>query len=261
MKTTIYKAVFSPTGGTARAALFLSDALTCSDPEITVKELDFTQSAVRAAGCQLSSEDILIAATPVYGGQLPPVEGLFNHLKGNQTPCILMAAYGNRHYDDCLAQLKEKLSRQGFVCMAAIACVIPHIFSDKVGANRPDAADQVMIAEFAASFWEKYRSEKAVSGVLKEASVPGNPSPEQKPLKNMPKFLNSDRCVNCKLCAISCPVGAINPETLAINPDLCINCMRCSRVCPANARSFNADAAKNMLESKCLTPRTIEWFL
>ena len=252
----IYKAIFSPTGGTAHAASLLADKLTGHFPASSVQTLDCTVPGTREISHSFDERDILIAAVPVYAGQLPPVENLFANLKGNKTPCIVMAAYGNRHYDDALAQLQNKLTNQGFVCIAGIACIIPHTFSEKVGANRPNAEDLKVIAEFADAFVQKYNAHD-----LSKAALPGNPAPEPKPRKSMPKFLDNTLCLNCKLCAKSCPVGAIDFSTLEINGDKCINCMRCSYVCPVKARTFNADAAKAMLETNCMNPRPIEIFL
>ncbi len=42
-------------------------------------------------------EELLVLALPVYAGQIPAVPGLLDGLKGDNTPCILLATYGNRH--------------------------------------------------------------------------------------------------------------------------------------------------------------------
>ena len=105
-------AYFSPTEGTKKAAEMLMSCLT-QNPVY----LDLTRRKFRKQKHMFGEQELLVAAAPVYGGQLPRVEGgIFSSLRGNGTPCILMAAYGNRHYDDTLAQMKELLSKQGFVC-------------------------------------------------------------------------------------------------------------------------------------------------
>ena len=97
-----------------------------------------------------------MAAAPVYGGQLPQVEGgIFSSLQGNRTPCILANAYGNRHYEDTMAQMKEILTRQGFVCIGAIAPVIPHIYSAKLGMGRLDDKDLEIFRKFAVAVKKK----------------------------------------------------------------------------------------------------------
>ena len=58
---------------------------------------------------QLAPEDLLVLALPVYAGQHPAVPGLLDGLKGENTPCVILATYGNRHYDDTLAQMKREM--------------------------------------------------------------------------------------------------------------------------------------------------------
>ena len=53
---------------------------------------------------------------PVYGGFIPQVcAHMEKNLKGDYTPAVIAAVYGNRHYDDALLQMKDILTEQGFV--------------------------------------------------------------------------------------------------------------------------------------------------
>lgn len=253
---TIYTAAFSPTLGAAHAARLLAEQVDLNLAGEKIKDIDLTVPENRSEPHFFTSGDLLIAAAPVYGGQLPPVEGLFENLHGNQTPCILLACYGNRHYDDTLAQMKEILTRQGFLCIGAAACVIPHIFSEKIAAGRPNEEDIACLSAFAAKLKEKLSTD-----TFEIVEVPGNPAPEAKPRKDIPKFLDRSLCTGCGLCVRSCPAKAIHPETLEIHPDSCINCMRCTVICPAKARSFQAQDTRAWLEANCSVPRTVEYFL
>ncbi|MBQ7839990.1 MAG: 4Fe-4S binding protein [Lachnospiraceae bacterium] len=252
----IYKAVFSPTYGTAHAATLLAEQLDLNIPCEKIKKLDLTTPQARAGRHFFSSNDLVIAGVPVYGGQVPPVEGLFDNLRGNQTPCILLVGYGNRHYDDALAQLKQIMTRQGFICIAAIACITPHTFSEELGAGRPNVEDLRAIATFANALKPKFESYK-----FEEVELPGNPTPAPKPAKEIPKELNKELCNSCNLCVASCPVGAIDGKTHEIDQSKCINCMRCAYICPSKARSFHVEQAKAWLEENFSEPRQIEWFL
>lgn len=253
---TIYKAVFSPTYGTAHAATLLAEQLDLNIAGEKIKKLDLTTPAARNIKHYFNTNDLVIAAAPVYGGQLPPVEGLFENLRGNKTPCVLLACYGNRDFDDTLAQMKKIMTRQGFLVIGAIACVIPHIFSEKIGAGRPNVDDLREIAAFANALKPKFASDE-----FTEIEVPGNPDPEPKPKKDIPKFRKPELCNDCDLCSASCPVGAIDKKTLEIDTEKCINCMRCTYVCPSKARSFDASGSKAWLEENCAEPKRIVYFL
>lgn len=253
---TIHKAIFSPTYGTAHAATLLAEQLSLNISTDKIKKLDLTTPAARASKYFFGNNDLVIIGAPVYGGQLPPVENLFRNLRGNQTPCILLAGYGNRHYDDMLAQMKNIMMQQGFICIGAITCIIPHTFSEKLGSGRPNVSDLNRIAAFANALKSKFEND-----TFAMIDVPGNPMPEKKERKFMPKSVNKELCTNCGLCAASCPTGAIDKSTGEIDHDKCINCMRCTYVCPAKARSYEAGPITAYLEENFSEPREIEFFL
>lgn len=248
-------AYFSPTEGTKKAAEMLMSCLT-QNPVY----LDLTRRKFRKQKHMFGEQELLVAAAPVYGGQLPRVEGgIFSSLRGNGTPCILMAAYGNRHYDDTLAQMKELLSKQGFVCIGAIAPVIPHIYAPKLGAGRPGEKDLEVFRKFAVAI--KKKLEQAEENGLLEAEMPGNPFPEPKTMKPVGKAFDAEACTGCKVCVQKCPVNAISMETLEIDQEKCLNCMRCVRVCPEQARTFDASSVCAYLEDNYSQPREVEYFI
>ena len=46
--------------------------------------------------------------------------------------------------------------------------------------------------------------------------------------------LEQDKCIKCKLCIKTCPVGAID-ENFVIDNDKCTRCNSCADVCPKKA--------------------------
>lgn len=80
-------------------------------------------------------------------------------------------------------------------------------------------------------------------------------------MKGAQKFWDDTKCNRCQACALKCPVGAIDADTMQIQADLCINCMRCVKVCPAEARSYDASQVKAYLEGNYMKPREVEYFL
>lgn len=223
--------------------------------------LDLTRRKFRKKKTYFGKKDLLLAAAPVYGGQLPQLlEPLFENLKGDCTPCILMAAYGNRHYDDTLAQMKKILEDRGFICIGAIACIIPHIFSENLGTNRPNEADEQEIRRFAVEIKKRLDAEDWKKEGYKALSIPGNPTPEPKEMKPMQKIFQRELCIGCQACVQKCPANAIDMDTLTVDESKCINCMRCGKICPADARTFDASGVKKYLEDNYMEPRKIEWF-
>lgn len=247
-------AYFSPTEGTKKAVELLAQCLT-QNP----KYLDLTRRKLRREKKVFSAQELLIAAAPVYGGQLPALEDkLFLNLRGNQTPCIIMAAYGNRHYDDTLSQMKKILEERGFVCIGAIAPIIPHIYSDKLGAGRPNEQDEVIFKKFAVMI--KRRIEEGEKQGFVSVPVPGNPVPDKKEMKPVPKAFDKEKCTGCQMCVQKCPVYAISKDTLEIDEKKCISCMRCALLCKKGARTYDASKVKEHLEEKFLKPREIKFF-
>lgn len=247
-------AVFSPTGGTRRAAEIFTEYLT-QNP----RYMDLTRRKLRKEKIKFSSRELLIAAAPVYGGQLPVIEEpLFANLQGEKTPCVIIAAYGNRHYDDTLAQMKERLENQGFICIGAAAPIIPHIYSSVLGQGRPDEEDRQILRRFAVEI--KKRLEKGQEEGFLSVCLPGNPRPESKQMKPVEKHFDRKLCTNCQACVQKCPVNAISQETLKICEDRCLNCMSCTKVCKAGARGFDCSQVRQYLESNYSSPRKTEVF-
>ena len=57
---------------------------------------------------KIKEADTLLFAMPVYGGYIPSFcAELVKNLVGNNTPAIIMAVYGNRHFDNALIQAKD----------------------------------------------------------------------------------------------------------------------------------------------------------
>lgn len=244
-------AFFSPTGGTGKAAHMLAELF-----GFPVEMIDLTLPEARNNRIDFGDGDLVLVACPVFGGTMPRVEGLFDNLHGDMTPCILMAAYGNRHYDNALAQMRSLMESHGFRVLGAIAPVIPHAFSDILGATRPDEKDKKAFAEFVLQIQQIINGESASF-----TELPGDGTVSSKKIPAMPKTWDAEVCVHCGICAEKCPAGAIDPDSLAIDNELCINCTRCSRVCPMNARTQDYAASTAKLEANFTVPRQVEYFI
>ena len=140
--THTFGAYFSPTGGTKRALEAVCGLLGGESESFPLTGPDKKEKT-------FGPEELLVLALPVYAGQIPAVPGLLDGLKGDNTPCVLLATYGNRHYDNALAQMKRLMEARGFRCVGAAAVVTPHIFAPTLGVGRPDGEDLEVLGRFA----------------------------------------------------------------------------------------------------------------
>lgn len=222
MKT--YTILFSPTGGTAKAA----DAITRNwqAPEL----IDLTGTDYTAA---LEADSLALIAMPSFGGLAPQLA--LDRLAGitaNHAKCAIVAVYGNRAYDDTLIQMKDYAEQAGFQVIAAISAVAEHSIIHAYAAGRPHASDCEQLCAYGDQILAK-ASEEAAS-----ITVPGNKPYKKAGSAMVPKVGKS--CTACGLCAKSCPAGAIDPANPRISDkSSCISCMRCVSICPAKARSVS----------------------
>lgn len=182
---------------------------------------------------KLSTDEVLVVGVPIYAGRVPAmaVERL-RRFAGNNTPAVVVAVYGNRHYDDAVLELHDIMTECGFRTVAAGAFIAQHSIFPKVGAARPDAEDMSDIKHFAERISELLR------GNFGDIIIPGN-----RPYKvpgGVPIWPTaSRRCTACGACARLCPTGAIDPAApKGVDREKCIKCGRCVVVCPAKARRF-----------------------
>ena len=106
---TLHKFVFSPTGGTKKAASFL-----CQNWAGKENNIDLTTGTIPRV--DFEPGDLAVFALPVYGGRLPPAAvNRLQALKGKKTPAVALVVYGNRAYEDALLELKNTVnsSRHG----------------------------------------------------------------------------------------------------------------------------------------------------
>lgn len=181
----------------------------------------------------IPADELMVVGVPVYAGRVPAmaVERL-RRFRGNNTPAVVVAVYGNRHYDDAVLELHDIVTEQGFHTVSAGAFIAQHSIFPKVGKARPDAEDIADIKSFTA------KSAELVAKGFGEISLPGN-----RPYKvpgGIPIYPTaSKKCTACGACVRLCPMGAIDPASpKGVDKTKCIKCGRCIVVCPTKARRF-----------------------
>ncbi|MDY3846490.1 MAG: 4Fe-4S binding protein [Eubacteriales bacterium] len=242
--------IFSPTGGTEKVAGIISRQWS----ESTTK-IDLSDFKTDFSGCAIGKEDQVLIAMPSFGGRAPAVAiERLRKIAGNGAKCTLVCVYGNRAYEDTLAEMEDAAKACGFHVVAAVAAVAQHSIIPQYAANRPDASDEKQLEQFAQQI--KYKTESA-------ASVPGNrPYKKAGGTELVPK--PSKDCVKCGVCAKNCPVQAIDTVKFKADSKKCIACMRCVKQCSHNARKVNGamvSIAAMVIKKACSVRKENELFL
>lgn len=243
---TITGIYFSPTGGTKKlvtaAAERLGEALGAP-----VRLLSLNTPAMRAAELTFGANELVVVGSPTYAGKLPNklLPEFRRILHGQDTPALALVTFGNRAFDNSLAELCSVLTEGGFLPAAAGAFACRHAFSDKLAPGHPDETDLAAVRTLAGRFADKLDAPAPVS-------VPGDadaPYYVPKGVDGQPaKFLKArpqtapDRCTHCGACAALCPMGSIDPAEPSNVTGVCIKCQACVRGCPKQAKYFD-DAA------------------
>ncbi|MBR5021016.1 MAG: 4Fe-4S ferredoxin, partial [Oscillospiraceae bacterium] len=109
-----YCITFSPTGGVNRVADVLAGALHSQWIQIDLMNETILET---------TENDVCLVAVPSFGGRVADLAA--QRLKGITGPAkaIAVCVYGNRAYEDTLAELQDILTAQGMRPVAAVAAV------------------------------------------------------------------------------------------------------------------------------------------
>ncbi len=299
---------FSATGKTKELcealAAWLAEGLS-----VTRRTIDFTLPAARMTATPetgakryvFEPDELVIFGMPTYAGKLPNKllpfvkEGFQGAVRsdpcsttgeiasnsesseivsdvcasGYRTPAVALVSFGNRSFDNALAELCACLTADGFTVAAAGAFAAEHAFLRTLAAGRPDAADYAVLHEFADAILNKLQSAADPAVVtdaskgspttaacgewaLPPAAVPGDTAAPyytplgldgepKKFLKAVPKT-DPALCDRCGKCAALCPMGSIDLEDPALVTGICIKCHACIKGCPKDAKYFDDEA-------------------
>lgn len=241
--TKLHVLYFSPTGGTEKIVRTVAGALAVH-LGLEPKYINFTKPENRQTEYRFGPEDLLVMASPVYAGRLPNklMPEYRAKIFGDRTPALPICVFGNRSCDEALRELVLLLEGNGFQIAGAASFAGRHAFSDKVGAGRPDEADQAEIRDFAARAAAKLSGDALPPLELDRIEI----GPYYTPLKEdgtPAKFLKArpltdwSKCSHCGVCARSCPMGSIDRETMEAT-GLCVKCQACVRKCTRRAKFF-----------------------
>ena len=211
------------------------------------EKIDFTLPAAREGDIVFGPGDLVILGTPVYAGRVPNklMPYIRDHIRGGGALCVPVVCFGNRAFDDALAELFLLAKDNGFSVLAAAAVVTDHSFAPALAAGRPNGADLAELSAFGEQIAEKAQKNGPVL-----QTVPGAMPPEKyytplradgapaKFLKAVPKT-DMSKCTRCGTCGKVCPMGSVDASDPPVTTGVCIKCQACIRRCPAGARTFD----------------------
>lgn len=228
--------LFSPTGGTRQIVTTIAQSL--GDIENTIFDLTLKSNPEVIV---FKPTELAIFGVPVYSGRVPKeAADRLAQIKGNQTPAVVVAVYGNRAFDDTLLELRDIVEKQGFTVVAGATFIGEHSFSDKkhpIAAGRPDKTDKEAATHFAQLVQEKLSQASTLSGII-TPKIPGNtPYKAAMTPNTIAPITDNNLCTLCGKCVEVCPTGAITLKgKIETDGTKCILCCACVRVCSDEAR-------------------------
>ena len=241
---------FSPTGSTAKVADTIAAELAVR-LSVPAEQQSFTRPRERENTYTFGERDLVVVVFPTYAGKLPNkiLPDLQKKIRGNGALAIPVVTFGNRNYDNSLAELCAVMEENGFHTVAAGAFVCRHAFTDELGYGRPGWSDQFEMKNFAGQVAQKV---KGLTRIPERIQVPGDadaPYYIPKGTDGEPaKFLKAkpqthlSRCNGCGACVRGCPMGAIDPKNPSNVPGTCIKCQACVRKCTKRDKYFDDPA-------------------
>ena len=215
---TVYAVYFSATGRTRKVVTTLANAI-AQTLELPLETVDFTLPAAREETYAFTDKDLVIFGTPTYAGKVPNklLPFVQTGFAGNGALAVPVVTFGNRSFDNSLAELCASLENAGFHTIAAGAFACQHAFSDTLAAGRPDREDMTVLAQLGAAVVTKLGKMIEIPAPVQVDGDADAPYYRPLGLDGEPKnFLKAkpqtdrSKCTGCGVCAALCPMGSIS---------------------------------------------------
>ena len=169
----VWGVYWSATGNTRRVVERLAAGLADGLGQ-GCRMVDLTPQNARAQPRQFRAGDLVVVGLPTYAGKLPNkiLPDVRTKLRGGGALAVGVVTFGNRSFDNALAELCVTLETDGFHTVAAAAFVGRHAFTDRLAAGRPDGDDLRQADAFARCVAERVR---ALAAPPPRRPCPGTP--------------------------------------------------------------------------------------
>lgn len=228
-----------------------------------------------------SADELLVLGVPVYVSYIPSVVYTYlQDIRGQETPCILIASYGNRDYGKSLSQMERILLQRGFVPVGAAAFSSQHCMSPAVNHGSPTEEALIEAVNFGRMVGRGLCEGGIADMRLVAGDIPeGHAMNREEDLMDFPQKeaktslgmlplggpTAQDGCSRCGRCVVVCPTGALGDYGKITKQERCLKCCACIAVCPEQILEFTEPdfkAIRTMCIEKFGTPiRKNEFFL
>ena len=240
----VWAAYFSATGTTEKIVFNLAKIL-ANKLGVELSIFDFTLPKIREEKAPFEKDELIVFGVPTIAGRVPNLLAKYLvTIEGNGAYAVPISLYGNRNYDDCLIELRDILLEDNFLPIAAGAFIGEHSFSKILAAGRPDVKDMKIVEDFSEKIVKKInlndQSLVEVKGTSKPYRFYYQPRDRKGNKIDIRKVkpLTSNKCINCKICAKVCPMGAISFKNVREVVGICIKCGACVKKCPVDAKYY-----------------------
>lgn len=170
----VWALYYSATGTTGKVAATIGSELE-AQLGLPLEEVRFTKPAEREKEYTFTENDLVVVGTPTYAGRMPNkiLPDFREKLAGGGALAVPVVLFGNRSYDNSLAELCAVLERNGFHTVAAGAFVGRHAFTDELAYGRPGWSDLFEAKTFAKKIADKVKTLSAIPGAGEGPRGPG----------------------------------------------------------------------------------------
>ena len=162
---------FSPTG-TTRTLVIAAAEQAAQTLGVPCRLISLNTPAERETEFHFSADTLVIVGAPTYAGRLPNKisPDLRRILHGSGSPAVALVTYGNRAYENALAELFRVLTDGGMKPAAGAVCVCQHSIARALAVGRPNEEDCAEVRRFAAEAAERIQADE----IVLSPAVPGD---------------------------------------------------------------------------------------